>query len=78
MGVHWRDGGYSADVRIYLLVNDTMIPVSRVTRDKITLRSEDEVPRGHAQLLINIDGRRETRDIIISKVDPVASELQFG
>jgi len=78
MGRYWKDGGYSADVRIYLLVQGQMIPVSRITQDTITLRANQEVPRGHAQLLINIDGKRETKDIIISNVDPVASEVQFG
>jgi hypothetical protein len=65
MGIRWKDGGYSADVRMRLLVNGKSIPISHIEGETIILRCDEPVPSGHAQIVISVDGRQETKDVII-------------
>jgi hypothetical protein len=77
MGIEWDDGGYSADVKIYLFTGGQKFAVSHMTCDKLILRDNAHIPNGHAQLLISIDGREELHDIILA-VDQESSELAFA
>lgn len=78
MGIQWQDGGYSADVETYLLVDGRKVPVSHVGPDTVILRSDDFVPSGHAQIVIVIDGREEVYDVILSPIESESLELAYG
>lgn len=77
MGIQWQDGGYSAEVEIYLLVNGRKLPVSHIDDKTLILREDEVVPDGHAQIIIRIDGQERTYDVIINAGES-ASELAYA
>lgn len=77
MGVEWQDGGYSAEVEIFLLVDGRKLPVSHVDDKTLILREEEVVPNGPAQIIMRIDGRENTYDVTIEANDS-ASELTYA
>jgi hypothetical protein len=78
MGFNWQDGGYSSEVKIWLLVDGARFEVAQIGPDTLTLRDDCEVRSGHAQILIDIDGRREIHDVIIGAMLPSKSELAYA
>lgn len=78
MGFRWQDGGYSAEVEIYLLVDGRRLPVAQVGKDFLMLREPVDVPSGYAELCIVIDGNEQIHQIILSAQKPTATELEFA
>jgi hypothetical protein len=78
MGFRWQDGGYSAEVELYLLVDGRRLPVAQVGKDFLILRDPVDVPSGYAELSITIDGNEQIHQIILSARKPAAAELEFA
>jgi hypothetical protein len=58
--------GYSADVRMWLICGDDVIPLSHTAGSFVIAWSPDDLPpRCEAKVLIIIDGVRRTRDVIL-------------
>ena len=59
--------GYSAKVKLELIVPEFgAIDVAQVGPESLILRNAVDVPSGPAQLIITVDGKRETSDVILS------------
>jgi hypothetical protein len=78
MGFRWQDGGYSAEVQIYLIVDGRRLPVAQVGKDFLILREPADIPSGHAVLNITIDGNEQLHDIILATSNPATAELEFA
>jgi hypothetical protein len=57
--------GYSPPINITLKVNDTAFEVADVGPDHVMLRSARDYEPVRAVLVINIDGRIKTRDVML-------------
>lgn len=67
MGQRWSDGGYSADVLIYLLIDGKRFDVAQIGGGKLILREPAEIPPfTDATLVLSIDGREEVRQVFLS------------
>lgn len=77
MGIQWQDGGYSAEVEIFLLVDGRKLPVSHIDDKTLILREGEAVPDGPAQVIIRIDGRENIYDVIINAGEST-SELAYA
>ena len=61
-----QQDGFSSRVRLQLRVRDQLLPVAQVGPDSLILRQTHEIPPSTlAQLLISVDGREETHDILL-------------
>jgi hypothetical protein len=49
--------GHSADVRILISVNGSVLPVAQLGPDFLTLREPSEHPSSDAEILMSIDGK---------------------
>jgi hypothetical protein len=78
MGRVWSDGGYSSDVTIRLVANGRTYDVAQIGPDSMVLRGDDELPRGHAQLIIIVDGKPRTSDIIVGQSERAPRELTYA
>lgn len=78
MGKTWEDGGYSADVRVHLVCEGKRYEVAELGPETMMLRNNEGLPQGHAQLVIEIDGDREVRDVIVSCVNANLAEIGFA
>lgn len=59
-------GGYSAKVRLQLLVGDVTLSLSHVGPSGLIVRGECEpVPPGHAELRITVDGKVDARRVFL-------------
>jgi len=76
--MHWKDGGYSATVEVYVIVNGQRIEVAEIGPDSMVLRDHDHVACGHAEIVIEVDGQKETRHVFLSNYDTASSILEFG
>lgn len=66
MGRRWNDGGYSADVKLSLVIGDKHIPLAQISRTWFILRTALHIPAGtDATILIEIDGRKKRRHVFI-------------
>lgn len=77
MGTHWREGGYSATVVMYLLVNGERHSIAKIGRDSMFLRHNAQISNGHAQLVIRVDDHEEIQDVILHHSDPVSGEVAY-
>ena len=65
MGQRWFDG-YSADVEIYLVIDDKRYEVAQIGSGSLILRDFREIPPcTHAKLIMNIDGNEEAEDVFL-------------
>lgn len=78
MGIHWVEGGYSADVEIYLLIDGTRHDVAQIGPDFLILRNPSDVPVGNAQIVTRVDEKLERRDVILNCADPAKGELAYA
>ena len=59
--------GYSADVRLELLVNGRCVRLSQVGPDSLILAKPTEIPVGSAELVVTVDGHEHRRRIHLSE-----------
>jgi len=60
MGKHWEDGGYSADVEVYLCVGGQVLRVAQIGCNSFILRDRCELPPGtEATIVMKVDGREK-------------------
>jgi hypothetical protein len=78
MGKTWQGGGYSAEVRAHLECKGRLYEVAEIGPDTMLLRNHDDLPSGHARLVVEIDGDREVRDIIVSCHNADLAEIGFA
>jgi hypothetical protein len=78
MGVHWKSGGYSAHVEIFLVVDGEWLPVSHIGPYSFVLREPRRVRRGSAQIVIRIDGDEKHVDVILGSADPTEEEVTYA
>lgn len=78
MGIHWKDGGFSTCVEIFLVVDGETIPLSQIGPHSFVLREARSIPRGYARLLIRIDDEEEWHDVILGAADPSEMEVTYA
>lgn len=78
MGTHWQEGGYSATVVMYLLVNGQRYDVAQVGPNSMYLRHNAQINNGHAKLVIRVDDHEEIQDVILHDSDPASGELMYA
>jgi len=78
MGMHWKDGGYSASVDVYMIVNGQRIEIAEIGPDSMVLRDHEQVVRGAAEIVIEVDGQKETHHVILCNHDTASSILEFA
>lgn len=65
MGHRWSDG-YSADVEIFLLIDDQRHDVAQIGAGSLILRRPREIaPDTTARLIIRIDGREDDEQVLL-------------
>jgi hypothetical protein len=58
MGQHWKDGGYSSEVEIYLQIADKSLRIAQIGPNSFILRDHCEFPPGtEGTIVIKVDGR---------------------
>jgi hypothetical protein len=78
MGTTWKDGSYSAEVRIHLLIGDRKLAVAQIGPDFLILRESRRVPNGRARLLISVDEAEEVQDVIVTQIGAESCELSYS
>lgn len=58
--------GYSADVRMTLLIDGQQLPVAQAGGDRIVLRQPASLPSPDAELVISIDGQEDRWRVALS------------
>jgi len=76
--MHWKDGGYSASVDVYVIVDGQKIEVAEIGPDSMVLRDHEHVVRGSAEIVIEVDGHKEIHHVILSNHDTASSILEFA
>jgi hypothetical protein len=78
MSIQWRDG-FSAKVAIALQLNGKRLPIARIGPASFTLRDPcDIAPSSSAQIVIQVDGNREERAVLLHRGATVASpEVEY-
>jgi hypothetical protein len=76
MGQQWLDG-YSADVDVYLLIDDKRYDIAQIGGGSFILRGDHQIPaETQATLVIVVDGTEERQQIVTCedarKEEPVA------
>ena len=51
--------GFSAEVRLHLVVGDRVVPIAKLGPDRCVLREPTELPRGAAELVDRIDAHEQ-------------------
>ena len=69
MGIRWDEGGYSAQVEIYVLIDGAKHDVAQIGPDSLILRQPLEFAKGPAQIVVSVDGRQETHEVILYRPD---------
>lgn len=65
MGRYWVDG-YSADVEIYLLLEDgRRLEISQIANGRFFLREPSALPEMFARVVIKVDGRERAIDVLL-------------
>ena len=68
--------GYSADVKIYLLVNGQKLRVAQAGPNRLVLRDLQAIPpESEGELIITVDGREYTRHAFIHQAVEAGQEL---
>jgi hypothetical protein len=78
MGIHWENGGYSAEVEISLIVDGQEYPVAQIGPHSFILRTPQAVKLGYAKIITCIDGRKTEKDVILHAADPSESEVAYA
>lgn len=78
MGVHWKQGGYSATVEMYLLVDNKQYDIAQIGPSFLLLSHPQAISSGHAQIVIRIDDHEEVQDVILAQSDPTSVELEYA
>lgn len=67
MGTHWKDGGYSATVEIFILLDgDEFIDVAGVGPDDFTTTEPVSFPEDiKGELVVKVDGKERKTNIVI-------------
>ena len=63
MSVLSSEHRYSADVRLTLLVGNTVVPLAQISRDWVMLRENLDVAPGRAEVVMTVDGRERRWDV---------------
>ena len=79
MGQHWGDGGYSAEVEVYLKVDDKKLRIARIGPSSFCLREPCEYPPGtEGTIVIKVDGReREVHAFLQNGIVNGLPEVQY-
>jgi hypothetical protein len=78
MGVHWKQGGYSATVEMYLLVEGERHEIAQIGPSFLLLSHPRLINSGHAQIVIRVDDHEEIQDVILCQSDPASLELAYA
>ena len=66
MGQKWFDG-YSAEIEIYLVINDKRYDVAQIGAGFLMLRDSNEIPpHTHAKLVMIFDGVEEAENVFLA------------
>jgi hypothetical protein len=78
MGTRWADG-YSAQVTIYLIVDDETLGVAAVGPDSFHLREARAIPPNtSATLVLKIDAHEERDEIVLFEgASPTSTKVRF-
>lgn len=57
--------GYSADVRLFLIVNGRTIKLGQLGPDFIVLSDPQELPAGEAEITMSVDGRESRWPVLL-------------
>jgi hypothetical protein len=77
MGMHWKDGGYSASVEVYVIFDGQRIEVAEIGPESMVLRNHERSLRGPAEIVIEVDGQKEIHNVILCRHDTESSVLEF-
>jgi hypothetical protein len=57
------NGSYSAEVGLSLQMNGVVVPLHKVGPSRVIMRTPVDLPAGHAELTVSVDGVPETSRI---------------
>jgi hypothetical protein len=70
--------GYSANVRLFLIVQGHRLNVSHLEPNHCRVRNPVEIAPGPAELVIEIDGQEQRRAILLDHgITPPSTEVEF-
>ena len=76
MGNHWKDGGYSSDVTIYLCADGKRLRVAQVGPSRLILRDRCDIyPGTQAVICISVDGHEERHEVTLDEGCVVESDV---
>jgi hypothetical protein len=64
MGIKWKDG-YSADVRVYLVIGEEALDVAQVGPEFLVLAESRDIQECFAEIVVEVDGRRTLYPVVI-------------
>lgn len=57
------NGSYSAEVGLSLQMNDIVVPLHKVSPNRVMMRAPVDLPAGYAELTVSVDGLPRTSRI---------------